>query len=80
MPGLSTCPSPLPATQNPVPYTGWDGKAIGTSSLACLALAVAMSALAAFELCVRTRRSWKAHWIRRDMGVLPHPGDSQAAS
>jgi ABC-2 type transport system permease protein len=37
--------------------TGWDGKAIGTSILACLALAVAMYALAAFALSVRTRRS-----------------------
>jgi ABC-2 type transport system permease protein len=37
--------------------SGWDGKAIGTSILACLALAVAMYALAAFALTVRTRRS-----------------------
>jgi len=37
--------------------TGWDGKAIGTSILACLALAVAMYALAAFALTVRTRRT-----------------------
>jgi hypothetical protein len=37
--------------------TGWDGKAIGTSILACLVLAVAMYALAAFALYVRTRRS-----------------------
>jgi ABC-2 type transport system permease protein len=37
--------------------TGWDGKAIGTSVLACLVLAVAMYALAAFALTVRTRRT-----------------------
>ena len=37
--------------------TGWDAKAIGTSLLACLVLAVAMYALAAFALHVRTRRS-----------------------
>ena len=37
--------------------TGWDGKAIGTSILACLALAIAMYALAAFALTVRTRRT-----------------------
>ena len=36
--------------------TGWDGKAIGTAILACLVLAVAMYALAAFALHVRTRR------------------------
>lgn len=55
------------ATINPITYvleamrsllnTGWDGKAIGTSILACLVLAVAMYALAAFALTVRTRRS-----------------------
>jgi ABC-2 type transport system permease protein len=37
--------------------TGWDGKAIGTSVLACMALAIAMYALAAFALTVRTRRT-----------------------
>ncbi len=37
--------------------TGWDAKAIGNSILACLILAVAMYALAAFALSVRTRRS-----------------------
>jgi ABC-2 type transport system permease protein len=55
------------AKLNPITYvleamrallnTGWDGKAIGTSILACLALAVAMYALAAFALSVRTRRT-----------------------
>ena len=54
------------AKLNPITYvleamrallnTGWDGKAIGASLLACLALAVAMYALAAFALHVRTRR------------------------
>ena len=37
--------------------TGWDARAIGTSILACLILAVAMYALAAFALSVRIRRS-----------------------
>lgn len=37
--------------------TGWDGKAIAASILACLALALAMYALAAFALSVRTRRT-----------------------
>jgi len=37
--------------------TGWDAKAIGTSILACLILAAAMYALAAFALSVRVRRS-----------------------
>ena len=55
------------AKLNPITYvleamravlnTGWDTQAIGTSILACLALAVAMYALAAFALSVRTRRS-----------------------
>jgi ABC-2 type transport system permease protein len=55
------------AKLNPITYvleamrallnTGWDGKAIGASLLACLVLAVAMYALAAFALHVRTRRS-----------------------
>ena len=55
------------ATINPITYvleamrsllnTGWDAKAIGTSILACLILAVAMYALAAFALTVRTRRT-----------------------
>jgi ABC-2 type transport system permease protein len=55
------------AKLNPITYvleamrsllnTGWDAKAIGTSVLACLALAVAMYALAAFALSVRTRRN-----------------------
>ncbi len=37
--------------------TGWDGKAIVTSILACLILAVAMYALAVVALNARTRRS-----------------------
>ena len=37
--------------------TGWDAKAIGASILACLILAAAMYALAAFALSVRTRRT-----------------------
>ena len=55
------------AKLNPITYvleamrallnTGWDGKAVGISIIACLALAVAMYALAAFALGVRTRRS-----------------------
>ena len=55
------------AKLNPITYvleamravlnTGWDTQAIGTSVLACLALAVAMYALAAFALSVRTRRT-----------------------
>jgi len=55
------------AKLNPITYVleamravlnnGWDTQAIGTSILACLALAVAMYALAAFALSVRTRRS-----------------------
>jgi ABC-2 type transport system permease protein len=55
------------ARLNPITYvleamrsllnTGWDGKAIGISILACLALGVAMYALAAFALSVRTRRT-----------------------
>ncbi len=36
--------------------TGWDGQAMMNALLACLALAVAMYALAAFALRVRTRR------------------------
>jgi ABC transporter DrrB family efflux protein len=55
------------AKVNPITYvleamrsllnTGWDAKAIGTSILACLILAAAMYALAAFALSVRVRRS-----------------------
>jgi ABC-2 type transport system permease protein len=55
------------ATINPITYvleamrsllnTGWDARAIGTSIAACLILAVAMYALAAFALTVRTRRT-----------------------
>jgi ABC-2 type transport system permease protein len=55
------------AKLNPITYvleamrallnTGWDGNAIVTSILACLALAVAMYALAVFALRVRTRRT-----------------------
>jgi ABC-2 type transport system permease protein len=55
------------AKLNPITYvleamrsllnTGWDAQAIGTSILACLLLAAAMYALAAFALSVRTRRS-----------------------
>jgi ABC-2 type transport system permease protein len=55
------------AKLNPITYvleamrsllnTGWDVNAIGTSILACLALAVAMYALAIFALSVRTRRT-----------------------
>jgi ABC-2 type transport system permease protein len=55
------------AKVNPITYvleamrallnTGWDAGAIGTSLLACLILAIAMYALAAFALRVRTRRS-----------------------
>jgi ABC-2 type transport system permease protein len=55
------------AKLNPITYvleamrallnTGWDGQAIWTSILACLALGVAMYALAAFALSVRTRRT-----------------------
>jgi len=55
------------AKANPITYvleamrsllnTGWDAKAIGTSILACLILAVAMYALAAFALSVRIRRT-----------------------
>jgi ABC-2 type transport system permease protein len=55
------------AKLNPITYvleamravlnTGWDTQAIGTSILACLALAVAMYALAALALSVRTRRT-----------------------
>ena len=37
--------------------TGWDARAIGTSIVACLILAIAMYALAAFALSVRTRRT-----------------------
>jgi ABC-2 type transport system permease protein len=37
--------------------TGWDAHAIGISILACLLLAAAMYALAAFALTVRTRRT-----------------------
>ena len=37
--------------------TGWDGKAIGTSIIACLILAAAMYALAVVALNARTRRS-----------------------
>ncbi len=37
--------------------SGWDARAIGTSLLACFILAIAMYALAAFALRVRTRRS-----------------------
>jgi ABC-2 type transport system permease protein len=55
------------AKLNPITYvleamrsllnTGWDAQAIGASILACLLLAVAMYALAAFALRVRTRRT-----------------------
>lgn len=55
------------AKLNPITYvleamrallnTGWDGKAISTSILACLIMAAAMYALAVFALRVRTRRS-----------------------
>jgi ABC-2 type transport system permease protein len=55
------------AKLNPITYvleamrallnSGWDANAIGTSILACLALAVAMYALAVFALSVRTRRT-----------------------
>ncbi len=55
------------AKLNPITYVleamrallnkGWDGNAISTSILACLALAVAMYALAVFALSVRTRRN-----------------------
>jgi ABC-2 type transport system permease protein len=55
------------AKLNPITYvleamrsllnTGWDAEAIGISILACLILAVAMYALAAFALTVRTRRT-----------------------
>lgn len=37
--------------------TGWDGPAIGASLLACILLGLAMYALAAFALVVRTRRT-----------------------
>jgi ABC-2 type transport system permease protein len=55
------------AKLNPITYvleamrsllnSGWDANAIWTSILACLALAVAMYALAIFALSVRTRRT-----------------------
>jgi ABC-2 type transport system permease protein len=55
------------AKLNPITYvleamrsllnTGWDAQAIGISILACLILAAAMYALAAFALRVRTRRT-----------------------
>lgn len=55
------------AKLNPITYvmeamrsllnTGWDAKAIGISILACLVLAVATYALAAFALAVRVRRT-----------------------
>ena len=55
------------AKLNPITYvleamrallnTGWDAQAIGISILACLILAIAMYALAAFALGVRTRRT-----------------------
>jgi ABC-2 type transport system permease protein len=55
------------AKLNPITYvleamrallnTGWDAQAIGISILACLLLAIAMYALAAFALTVRTRRT-----------------------
>jgi ABC-2 type transport system permease protein len=55
------------AKLNPITYvleamrsllnTGWDAQAIGISILACLILATAMYALAAFALRVRTRRT-----------------------
>ena len=55
------------AKLNPITYvmeamrallnTGWDGRAIGISILACLILAAATYALAAFALSVRVRRT-----------------------
>jgi ABC-2 type transport system permease protein len=57
----------IAAKVNPITYvlqamrallnTGWDIKAIATSILACLILAIIMYALAAFALRVRTRRN-----------------------